>query len=266
MPNDINSDANGQAHWRFESGAFLLDETAKNNDLNNSGVATIAGGAQLEGNQSADFEQDDPDYLWIADGALSADFPLKNGDTNKLISICMRFKTESSTTNGYLFSKYDTNSKRSLAIYYTAATNFIQIALGYNNGDSFQNKNHASSLSDGTEYFLCVIIDGINKTHFIHIYNMDTPGVVGSDIDATFDNVLHVEDGLFTLGAVTVAGTPQVSTMYDGIQDDVCVFNRLLDKTTTITGEIADLRNEVFSAAGGIVPILDHHYRMMRSR
>ena len=52
-----------------------------------------------EGSASADFESTLSQYMSIADASLNAGFPLKNGDTNKVISVCFWIKIESKDVN-----------------------------------------------------------------------------------------------------------------------------------------------------------------------
>jgi hypothetical protein len=225
MANNFASDANCKALWRFENGANLGLDSIGGNHLTNNGAAQVtAAGSFQEGAAAADFESGDPDYMEIADGSLDAGFPLKNGDTNKKISVSFWMKPESipASTPAYLASKFDaTNNKQSFAVA-LQTTAKLEVYLGYSGGAAAE----IVTLTDltivaGRWYHVTASYDDATRLCRMIVYGV-TEGqwYTKSTIAA---NALNVEDAAWQLGNRAGGGRP-----FDGILDEVVVFNTIL--------------------------------------
>ena len=138
MANDFSGDGNCKALWSFESGAFTDDSKGGNDLTDNNTVTTavISAPPPGDGTQCANPEQGSTEFFDIDDSALDAGFPLKNGDSNKKISVCFWFNMESDTANTrYMFAKYNTDTgTRSFAVVVVASSDLLAMNIGYNNG------------------------------------------------------------------------------------------------------------------------------------
>ena len=127
MANDFTDDPNCVALWRFESGAvpFLADSIGTNEPLVDYGTVAEDTVNYKEGACSADFGGSQSFHIDDAD--LDAGFPIKNGDTNKKVSVCGWYRPDVITGDSRgVFAKGDfgagTMSFR--AMYLTAAGAF----------------------------------------------------------------------------------------------------------------------------------------------
>jgi len=245
MANDFSGDANCVALYKFESGALTTDSEGGNTLTNNNTVTEDAVNYK-EGACSADFESGNNEYFNITDANLDAGFPLKNGDTTKIISVCGWIRPESDPGAMGIFAKWNyTNNKRSLAIIIEAG-NAIQIWNGYNSGASYETKTHGSSLTlDAAHwYHIGAVHDGVNKTIFVKIWDDTAGSQLGSNIDTTWTNETNVEDADLQIGSLEDA-----NYTFDGLMDEVVVFK---DKLTE--AEIDQIRAGTYGAAGGVAP------------
>jgi hypothetical protein len=207
----------------MESGALTTDSIGTNT-LTNVGVAeATAAGTFKEGACAADFESGENDYMYCADADLDAGFPLKSGDTTKKFSCAFWMKQESSHSSHYIVAKYDTNSKRSLAVVLTSDK--INIYIGYNSGESFETYAFNKTLVDGRWYHVGIAHDGINKTTLASIYDEYNDTTYEETYNAT--NETNISNAVFSLGN---RGNLDSDYDFDGILDEVVIFKDL--KTT----------------------------------
>src|SRR3990172_20161 len=152
MANNFSTDTNCIALYRFESGALTTDSKGTNT-LTSSGSPIANTSDYKEGAASVDLETSTSDFYYINDANLDPQFPLRNGDTNKKISIAGWFKPESlpaTSAMRTLCSKYDgAANKRSFMVgaFNDAGTTKLRLYLGYNSGLTAEDKTHASALS-----------------------------------------------------------------------------------------------------------------------
>jgi len=134
MANDFSGDSNCVALYRFESGALTTDSKGSNTltDVNTVNENTTD---ESEGACCAEFIIANNEYFKRSDSDLSADFPLKSGTSNNLLSICFFVEMHASGAS-FIASKYETISGgRSWALAFTAA-NKVKFWIGYTDGNS----------------------------------------------------------------------------------------------------------------------------------
>jgi len=118
-------------------------------------------------------------------------------------------------------AKFDTNSRRSLAIVRDYA--WLKLYCGYNNGDSAETIDTGYQINNSEWYHVGVSVDGVNRTAYIRVFRASNSAV--TEYFKTFANQLHVEDADFTIGA---RHDGNGSYCHDGLLDEVVVFNELL--------------------------------------
>jgi len=246
MANIFTSDPRCQAHYRFENGALTIDSSPAiggngANTLVAYGTPTADLSDYLEG--AACVSLDTPtDYFAIPDASLSPNFPLKNGDTNKRITVCIRFK-QISQTNAYIWSKYNyTANKRSLALVNSAGT--LTVYWGYNGGASGSSLT-IGSISNNEWYFCAVVADGETKYIKNYLYKYSTGG--WTITTPTPAGILTVNDSDWYVGGV--AGTTDYR--FNGKIDDVIVHNDCLELI-----EIQKIQNQTFDVALNVTQVL----------
>lgn len=231
MGNDFSKDYSVHGLYRFESGALLIDSSGRGNHLTDiSTVPPIAesAGDFREGACCADFEfTTSQNRASRDDGDLSAGFPLKNGDTNALVSWALWFKQESSPGAGqqrYIISKYGIgNYKRSLAFGTSgSAPADLHISWGYGIASALT-WNPYLNLTSGQWYHIGIAADGINQTCLVRFYdlNADTAYTYYKD---NWGQTMNIGDGAFVIGGLDLTS----SNSWDGLIDEAVVFNRLL--------------------------------------
>lgn len=222
--NKFDTDPSCKALWRFESGALCTDSIG-NNDLTNSGVAESTG-TYFEGTCAADFEYGDNDYLVIDDADLDEGFPLKSGDTSKLISVAFWLKPESSLA-GWIFCKgNDTSNDASFSIacsYYASGWVELCIRNGYDSGEHVENWYTTEKLSNGQVCHVTVMHDGINKTSTLRIYYY--PSGTTRTQTVNWAHETSVTDAAVAIGCRSDLAS---GMSFDGLLDEMAVFNRLL--------------------------------------
>ena len=222
MANDFSRDTFCRALYRFEAGALLVDSKGNNTLTNHGGVAESA--TCKEGSKAADFEDSLSQYFSVDDAALDAGFPLKNGDVLKIGTICFWMRSETNPGSGNydcVVGKWDyAGSKISLAVY--VSNGYLYVRWGYGaSGQTYESWSVGYvGLVANKWYHVGISFDGIAKTCHVRLYN-ETDGTVTS-YDKTFTNELRICDAPFTVGSEAEAN------YFDGILDEVVVFNRRL--------------------------------------
>lgn len=240
--NDFSGDPNCVALWRFEDGALTADSIGTNILTNNNGVVSNQVDYK-EGAASADFELDSSQCFYIADGDLDANFPLKNGDSNKKISICFWFQRESSVASSeILISKWDsTLNTRSLLLQINSSNEF-RFYLGYNGGASAELVlNTGTVLATGRFFHFGFTFQDSDKAWKIVIWD-DTAESKIVDASGTAGQNINVEDSPFVIGGYFDNGS--IFGSYDGEKDEVVVFKDILT-----TGEIDEIRQGVYNGS-----------------
>ena len=262
MANDFSGDANCVALWNMDLGGLTADSKGTNTLTNNNTVEQNVDTKQ--GDRSGDFLQADDESLSITDANLDAGFPFKNGDANKKISLCKWVKFSSFTENqNQLFSKWDDpNSKRTIMLQSVdvAGSDYFRFYLGFNGGASAE-----TVITFGTAFALHIwyhigfTFQDSDKSWKIRIWDDDAGALLGgAEETGNSTNNINIEDAAVFLGAYE--GSPATGT-HDGLMDEVIVFNDILS-----SAEIDEIRAGTYAAVSGIVPILEHHCRMMRNQ
>jgi len=221
------------AQWNFEDGALTTDSTG-GNTLSNVGTATADTGNFMQGSASTDLEEDSTQRYTISDSNLDVGFPLKDGDTTKIISVAAWFRIESLPSNGAgltIWSKWNSasGSYRSflLVVYNDTTDTSVRLYLGYNSGADGESIDHGSALSINTWYHVTATYDNSDKGYTVRLD--DAAGdTIGTDLDstATLDgNKLTVTaDADVKVGAFQADGT----WSWDGQIDEVLIFSDVL--------------------------------------
>jgi hypothetical protein len=220
--NNFAVDPNCVALWRFEEGHLREDSIGTNLLANHNGVTTDP--VAYEGVSSARFVRDKVQYLSIPDANLSPDFPLKSGDTNKKISVCVWVRMETSTQQ-FLFAKDGLPGGNSfvLAIQDAAGTRYATIRQGHNNGVVYEQALLLSlPLVAGEWYHLAGTYNDADRSYRIRVYDPVTD--MAYERTGTFLNNISV-----TNADVRIGGTLPSSVYYaNGLLDEMVVFNDIL--------------------------------------
>ena len=238
MANDFSSDEHCMALWRFENGALTADSKGTNTLTNNAAV--VANLADFkEGAASADFEESSSQYFSITDANLDANFPLKNGDTNKKISVCCWFQLESLSAARGLFGKYNHPNERCLTIRIESNGN-VDIVLGHTGGGSSEGVYAAGTLVINRWYHLGFTFQDSDKSWQLVVWD-DTGSTKVINTSGNTTNNISVENATVTVGASYLSGASPVQPM-DGEIDEVVVFKDILT-----TAEIDAIRGGTYS-------------------
>jgi hypothetical protein len=209
------NDANLQGLWLLNND--LLDYTPNNNDLTDSGGITFNAADKQEGSHSADFEASSSQQASITDGSQTG------LDLGSVGSFCFWVKPESTGANMVVISKYTAaGNQRSYFIRFETSAKIGLIFSG--NGTTTTQAIANTALSAGTWYHVAAVADGTD----IRIY-------IDSVLDIT---PVAYTAGFFNTSAAFILGSIG-SNYYDGLLDEVGVFNRALSST-----EVADIFND----------------------
>ncbi len=223
--NDFSGDPNCVALWNLESGALTVDSKGTNT-LTNHGVTADTVNFQ-QGAASGDFELSSSQYLEIADASLDAEFPLRSGDADKVISICLWFRIESIPAGGVaeLWDKYgSTANTRSFGIQVqdaAAPVYFLRLWQGHTGGTAGDSVQHPYDLDYGVWYHVGVRYRDSDKAYWIRHYDSATGQVWNTH--GNFTNAINVENAPVTIGTKA-----DHSQFWDGLIDEVVVFDRYL--------------------------------------
>jgi hypothetical protein len=220
--NNFAVDPNCVALWRFDEPNMLKDSIGTNTLTNHNGVTTAP--LAKQGTASANFERDASQYLSITDAALNPGFPLKSGDTNKKISVCVWVRMEESIQQ-FLFAKDGLPGGNSfvLAIQDAAGQRYATIRHGYDNGNSYEGASLLSlSLIAGEWYHIAGTYNDADRSYRIRVYDPVSDTAV--ERTGTFLNTISV-----TNAEVRIGGTLPSTVYYaDCLMDEMVVFNDIL--------------------------------------
>ena len=242
MANNFSDDSNCKALWKFENGALGTDSKGTNT-LTVSGVDADTSDYK-EGSCSAEFVRINSDYAYITDANLDAGYPLKNGDSNKKISVCFWFKCPSDPDEaGYIYSKYDTvNNKRTFAISADWSVNRVIVWIGYNSGASGESIGHASSITTDRWYHVGVTYQDSDKSYRIRIWDDTAQAILGSDATGNTTNNINIEDATTAIGHRNDG-----ARVFGGNLDELVVFDDILS-----TDEIDAIRAGTYGAVTAV--------------
>lgn len=222
MANDFSADPSCKALLRFESGALGTDSKGGNTLTPSASSPASNTVAFKEGAGCADFENSSNQWFSRTDANLDAGFPLKNGDSVKKISVCFWCKPESSGNFQIIFNKGAT-SKQSFSVNRYQTTGILYLVNGYGTGVDYELWLNVATLTNGKWYHIGIAHDGVSRTVLVRIFD-DTAGTAATYTHA-WTNDTNVEDGPMVIGT---DGDFATTNDYDGLLDELVVFNRLL--------------------------------------
>jgi len=233
VANDFSGDADCMAVYNLESGALIADSKG-GNTLTNNGVAEELVDFK-QGACCGDFVPDD--YMTIADAALDPDFPFKDGDANKKISVTFWVKFRASGIY-IIWAKWDyAAAKRTFIVF--LFTNRIAIGIGHSGGAG-QELISDSSVVIGLNkwYHVGVTFQDSDKSYRIRIYDQDADTTTESTGNSA--NNINVEDAAFELGRWGTAG------YLNALLDEVVTFKDILTPV-----EIDQIKEGGYGVAAG---------------
>ena len=234
MANDFSGDSNCVALWSFDTGALTTDSIGGNTLANNNTVEENTSDYK-EGGCSADFEAGNAEYFDIADTDLDANFPFKDGDATKQLSVCFWVQHETLTDWQIYLSKWVTAGELSFIVANQASGKLLFYSSS--NGTAIDLKAHGTAMATGKWYHVGVVHDGVNKTIRVRIWDDDAGAMLGADLDTTFASTTHVDESPLEIGG----RNPGTTNHYDGELDEMVVFKDLLTDD-----EIDDIRRGIY--------------------
>jgi hypothetical protein len=183
------------AYWKFEES--WEDET---DDIawTTYQDPTFDTSTPITGDASAEFDDSAYQYAYITYSTLPSGFPT-SGTSYRTISVCLQFRYDNTGTADYFIAKYDTTSNlRSWAIR-KGSDEKIYIYHG-DGSTSYEEDNHATALSDDTDYAMCYTENGTTADYTLDVYNLDTSSAVGSQLTGTWANVMPIKSVHLTVG------------------------------------------------------------------
>lgn len=261
MPNNFSTDSNCKALWRFENGALTTDSKGTNT-LTASGSPTANTGTYKEGAAATNLVAASTQYYSITDANLNAEFPFKNGDTNKINSICSWFYLNSrpaADSDFLLVAKYNSSSSLRCFMLTVQTPNpdtgsTLELRLGYNSGASFAEIFHAYTLSISTWYHVTMTYRDSDKSYTLRLKDV-SGNTLGTDLDTTWANNISITTASFSIGAFN----PTPTFLMDGIMDEVVVFNDIIT-----AAEATQIAQGTYGPQGS-VPVYMNHYRNLRA-
>lgn len=237
MANDFSGDPNCVALYQFDPGVLTFDAQGQNTLTNINTVESNTTDFK-EGTGSAEFALANVEYFNINDATLDPNFPFKNGSFNEDISVCLWFRLASLAVTQYIFSKYIAAAgQRTFGITAQGGDASLGVLIGYNNGDAFEFVYHPGPLQAGRWYHVGVTYSTATRLTRIRLWDDTAQTIVGNDIHTTAANAVSITDTPVTIGARGDAGRP-----FDGLMDEVVVFNDVLT-----ANEISQIRQGTYS-------------------
>ncbi len=238
MANNFSSESNCAALWSFEYGALGTDSKGTNTlSFNNSPAGTTVN--YMEGAGAITMVAGSTQYAFITDTNLAAGFPLKSGDTTKLISVCcwVRPTTVDANKRRIWAKWYTTGNKKCLELYYNSTNVYMQYSA---NGSTGTEVNLGfGAMTANQWYHITLIVDGVNNTYRLNMYN----ATAGTDYMATGTiGGLYVSSASWRIGADDDLAA---NLYFDGQIDELIVFNRLLNSY------------EPYAIRGGLFPVTE---------
>jgi pre-peptidase/concanavalin A-like lectin/glucanase superfamily protein len=243
--NNFAADLNCVALWNMEPGELTVDNVGTNT-LTASGGRVESNTAHFkQGMGSGRWVEATNPTLYIRDADLDPGFPLKNGTSNKDISVCMWVKFDSLFRQTHMiWAKHSyTGMKQSFAIYAAQVSGryHLRIAKGYNWGSGQETLTEANTaLQPGRWYHVAVTWDNSRKELKTTLWD-DTGATVHTESAVLVYGIsstdAHVELGTYD----GTDGNPDDETRLDGSLDEIAVFNDVLTNA-----EIAGIRQGTY--------------------
>jgi len=224
----LATDPNCVAVWNFENGALTTD--SKGTNTLTAVYSPVADTVNFQqGAASCDFEQTDKDYFKITDASLSTGFPGKSGGHVEDFTVCFWMKGESFYVGGanYTISKGVTGDTGGYIIRPMWNTGRISIDLwSATDGAHLYSTFSTLALSVGTWYHVQVRYDAsenVSARGIVRVYDSGTD----TSTKTVGSAGIIVNTSLFTIGTRSDP-LENTSYQYDGLLDEVAVFNDLL--------------------------------------
>ena len=236
MGNNFSADSNCKALWRFENGALTTDSKG-GNTLTATGSPASDTTNYKEGSGSLDLAV--TAYYTRTDTDLDAGFPLKNGDANKKISVCLWMRPHAlPVLFNFPVSKWDLATHASFAVSLRSTGN-IRARISYD-GTNVEDKASTATLTINQWYHVGITFQDSDKSYQMRIWG-DTEAAVVENSSGTFTNSIFVSTGPLNVGSMG-------STNYDGNLDEIVVFDDILT-----ADEIDQIRAGTY---GATVPVV----------
>jgi hypothetical protein len=237
--NDFANDANCVALWRWEG------DSVGTNDL--AGTAPEPDVTYVkEGESSSCFEGSDEDFE-VVDENLSADFPFKDGTSNKTISLVFWMRptvVPTSTNYKFIFSKYQSvGDNRSFAVYiYNNGTPRIYMTIGYNGGaDGETVYDTSTTIAVNRWYHVGITFQDSDGAWRIRIYDED--GSSTGETTGNFTQNININAITLRIGSMIAASA---SWYYEGYFDEMAVFDDVLS-----AADIDAIRSNTYNVQAG---------------
>jgi len=227
------NDANNKGCWLMESDATELDVGGNTDNVLtvSSGDTIPQSGDKKFGTYSRDFEKDEADYLYHADG-LDTDI---NG-ADQTMSLCFWYKPESASSTNYFIGKWTAaTSDRQFAFAAFGGTE-KRMEFGISsNGSANVWATSPSNWTDNAWTHYC----GVYDDSYVYLY------INGSEADTTASTA-----GIANKSANFIVGTGNSGNGFvDGLIDDVGIFNRALTPA-----EVSDIYTNGLLGSSGTPP------------
>jgi hypothetical protein len=228
MANDFTGDSSCKALWRFEPGA-LYEDSIGNNDLVltiGSGTAPTSATSEYKEGSGSIKMVSDYGIPGITDANLDAGFPLKSGDTAKIISVAGWMKRPAASPLVQPISLIrkcnltgNTDATIRLGFDYTDDDMCVLIEAWRTSAQSnFQSiKLGAGVMANDKWYHVGFAIDGVGKTYLVRLY--DATADTAYTYSGVLDSELYINTGPLLIGYLS-----------RGWWDEIVVFAEL--KTT----------------------------------
>jgi hypothetical protein len=221
--NNFTADPNCVALWRFEPDELTADSIGTNTLTNDNGVTVNATNFK-EGVGAASFDWNLKQSLTISDLDLASGFPLKSGESNKKISICMWFRL-GTLYQQYLWAKSGSGAGTSMGIFVQQIYGEWRLILQKGSGDgSTYDTATVSSLAlvANRWYHVGVTYNDTDRSYRIRIYDADADATV--ELAGTFPHGVAVTKSDMAIG--TLPGIPWYYAI--ALIDECVVFNDVL--------------------------------------
>lgn len=254
MSNNFLVDEHCYGDWTMDEDAVLAgyveDADIINNQLmSNNGDLDQAN--QKEGDGCCDFDGI-LEGGSLSDSSVVAGFPLKGGDTIKIISVAFWFRSTSFPSEGtsrILVMKYAYWAGRTFVIYLkkTGGNTYVAFGIGYGaGGGSWELVQHLSALTVGRWYHVGVTFQDSDGTYRIRIWDDTAGAILGTDLTGNMTNKIYISSAEYYRVATNGSGE-----MFSGKMDEVVFFNDILT-----TDEIDKIRQGLYPSAPPASPAI----------
>jgi hypothetical protein len=230
MANDFSNDSAFIALFNVEDGALGTDSSGNGETLTLSSVVSDV--VNFRQGAASAFANLVGNRMYRANASLGADFPGKNGTSNRTFTVCGWVRPTGLLSINYVASIYGSSTnKRTWAIYIDGSGN-VNILIGYNGGISAEAFTHTGkTLVNGSWYHISCTYDGTSKDWRIRV--KDYTAGTRTESTGTGAQVMNIEDANFALFSKADGGFGMKGNI-----DELVIFNDVKD--ITVIDQIAD--------------------------